>query len=99
MLTNTKIFEGLKLDNDRDVCVDLLVPNGLNMVNVTFDGWVETVNNPKLPLTFSEHFEIDRRLNSDKFQQLFLIQEPVKPEPASQKSKQKSEAPTHNYHL
>jgi len=67
MLTNTKIFDGLNLGNDRDACVELLVPNGLNMVNITFDGWVETVNNPKLGLTFSEHFEIDRRLNSEKF--------------------------------
>ena len=99
MLTNTKIFEGLNLSNDRDACVELLVPNGLNVVNVTFDGWVETVNNPKLALTFTENFEIDRRLNSDKFQQIFLIQEPVKVDPATKKSKEKAAILSHNYFL
>ena len=73
-VTNTKVFEDLKLANDTDPCFEFLVPNGLNFVNVTFEGHVESVNNPKVNLSFSDNFLIDKRQNTDLFQQPFLIE-------------------------
>lgn len=72
--TNTKVFEEINLTDDEDPKIEFLVPNGLSYVNVTFQGAIESVNNPHLELSYSQDFNIHKRNNSDIFYQPFLRQ-------------------------
>ena len=75
-VSNTKIFEDLDLSDGQDPFIEFLVPNGLNYIALTFEGNLETVNNPKLELSFTETVNIDKRVNTDTFHQPFLVQTP-----------------------